>query len=155
VQVVEFSKQWKPSFPYQNFLLPCTSHEVVHFSVHGAEIFSGNLGRNVKICAPPEISLTYSRNSGGQKFRPRAGISAPSDQPIKGGVGVKIPFGIFFHPRPSLSKPPPPSPQVPLRRLPSRRNPRISLARALLDVGSPSLRVVFAMDDDIVPNLSP
>jgi hypothetical protein len=75
--------------------------------------------------------------------------------PIKGGVGVKIPFGLFFHPQPSLSKPPPPSPQVPLRRLPSRWNPWISPALALLDVGSPFLCVVFAMDDGIVPNLSP
>jgi hypothetical protein len=90
-----------------------------------------------------------------RKFRHRARISTPSGQPIKGGVGVKIPFGLFFHLRVSLSKPSLPPPQAPLRRLPSCRNLQISPARALLDVGSPFLRVVFAMDDGIVPNLSP
>jgi hypothetical protein len=67
---------------------------------------------------------------------------------------VEIPLGIFFHSRPSLSKPPPSPHQGPLRRLPSRRNPRISPVHAPLGVGVPFLHAVFAMDDGIAPSLS-
>jgi hypothetical protein len=67
---------------------------------------------------------------------------------------VEIPLGIFFHSRPSLSKPPPSPHQGPLRRLPSRRNPRISPVHAPLGMGVPFLYAVFAMDDGIAPSLS-
>jgi hypothetical protein len=54
------------------FLASMYFHEVVHFSVHGAEIFLGNLGRNVKF--PPPGNSTHLP----QKFCPRARISAPN-----------------------------------------------------------------------------
>jgi hypothetical protein len=73
---------------------------------------------------------------------------------IKGGAGVEIPLGTSVHPRPPYFKPPPPPHQGPLRRLPSRRIPRISPVLAPLGVGVLFLHVVFAMDSGIAPNLS-
>jgi hypothetical protein len=131
------------------FLASMYFHEVVHFSVHGAEIFPGNLGGNVKFLPPRKFhSLTPKILPQGQNFRPQRLVYK------RRGRGEDTLWHLL-PPRPSLCKPPPPSHQALLRRLPSRRNLRISPARALLDVGSLFLCIVFTMDDGIVPNLSP
>jgi hypothetical protein len=138
------------------FLASMYSSKVVHFAVHGPEICPGNLGRNVKFPPPPEIPSLNPEILGAGNSAPRARISAPAVSPYKrGGQGGDTSWHLFPPPTPSLSKPPPPPHQGRLRRLPSRRNLRISLVLAPLGMGDPFLHAVFTMDDGIAPNLSP
>jgi hypothetical protein len=142
--------------PYflSNFPASMYFHEVVHFSIHGPEICPRNLGGNVKFL-PPQKFHQFTRKFRGPEIPPPGPeFPPPAVSLYKEGAGVKIPLGIFFLPRPPLSKPPPPPPQGLLRRLPSRRNLRISPVRALLSVGVPFLYAVFTMDDGIASNLS-
>jgi hypothetical protein len=69
--VIEFFQRVETLISFAKFLVTMYFHKVVHFAVHGAEIFPGNLGGNVKFPPPPEIpSLTPEI--------PRARNSAPS-----------------------------------------------------------------------------
>jgi hypothetical protein len=59
MQVIEFFQRVETLISLAKFLASMYFHEVVHFPVHGAEIFLGNLGRNVKFLPPRKFcSLT-------------------------------------------------------------------------------------------------
>jgi hypothetical protein len=75
--VIEIFQRVETLISLAKFLASMYFHEVVHFPVHGVEIFLGNLGGIVKFL-PPGNSITYPGNSGCRKFRPRARISTPS-----------------------------------------------------------------------------
>jgi hypothetical protein len=82
---------------------------VVHFLVHGAEIFPGNLGGNVKFQSPPEIPLTYPRNSGGPEIPPQGRNFRPQRLVYKRrGRGEDTLWHLL----------PPPNPLSPNRRCP-------------------------------------
>jgi hypothetical protein len=84
--VIEFFLRVETLISFAKFLASMYFHEVVHFPVHGAEIFPRNLGRNVKFPPPPPrkfhsltLEILGAGNSAqGRKFLPRARISTPA-----------------------------------------------------------------------------
>jgi hypothetical protein len=50
--VIEIFQRVETLISFAKFHVSIYFHEVVHFAVHGAEIFPGNLGGNVKFPPP-------------------------------------------------------------------------------------------------------
>jgi hypothetical protein len=153
VQVIEFFQWVETLISLANFMPPCTSTKWCTLQYMGRK-FAPEIWAETLNFRPRKFHhLT-------RKFRgPEIPPPGPEFLPlrlayIKEGAGVKIPLGIFFHPRPSLSKPPPPPLQGLLRRLPSRRNPRISPVHAPLGVGGFLSSTRFSPCTTVLPQIS-